>query len=93
MKLLRFADSKRAILTFEAGDVELARDADSFLLQAQGSITHQDTPALEELMHGNHTCLFSVTDGDAELMNGRYHVTFLTLEPDQLVVRISVGEA
>lgn len=92
MKLLRFADSKRTILLFQASEVELARDGVEFLIQASGEITFQDTPALEELMHSNYACQFTVSEGETELLHGRYHVTFLTLEPDQLVARISVGE-
>ena len=92
MKTIAFADAKRPILTFEAGEVDLTRDGVDFVLQAHGSITFQDTPALEELMHSDYACLMTVSEGEQELMHGRYKVTFLAIEPDQLVARISVGE-
>lgn len=92
MKTLTFADSKRPIITFEAEYVNISQDGADFVIQAGGEITFQDMPAFEELHHGNHPCLFTVTEGEAELLQGRYHVTFLTLEPTELVARISVGE-
>lgn len=92
MKTICFADTKRPILTFVTSEVELGRDGDAILLQAGGEITFQDMPALEELMYVKDDCLLSVHDGEKEMLHGRFHVTFLVLEPDQLVARISVGE-
>ena len=91
MKLLSFADAKRTIITFEAEDVDLNRDGDDFILVANGKITFQDTGALEELMHSDYLCQFTVSEGGTELMHGRYHVTFMALEEDMLAARISVG--
>lgn len=92
MKTLSFSDSKRPILTFEAEQADFARDGDAFVVQAGGAVTFQDTPALEEIMHGERPCLLCVTEGGEELLNGRFHTTFLVLEEDALAVRITVGE-
>ena len=92
MKTLSFSDNKRPILTFEAEHAEFARDGDAFLIQAGGAVTFQDTPVLEEILHGERACLLSVTEGDEVLMQGRFTTTFLLLEPDTLAVRLTVGE-
>lgn len=92
MKTIAFSDSKRPILTFEAENTEFSQDGDAYVIQANGTITFQDTAALEDLMHNNHPCLLRVTEGDAELLNGRFYATFLVLEEEMLVVRITIGE-
>jgi hypothetical protein len=92
MKTITFSDTKRPILTFAAEHTELAADGDAFVIQASGEITFQDTPALEDLMHNNHACLLRVEEDATELMSGRFHATFLVLEQEMLVVRITVGE-
>ena len=92
MKILSFSDSKRPILTFEAEHTEFARDGDAFVIQAGGAVTFQDTPALEEIMHGQRECQFHVTESGEELLQGRFYPTFLMLEEDALAVRLTVGE-
>lgn len=90
MKLLSFSDSKRPILTFEAENTEFSQDGDAYVIQASGAITFQDTPALEDMIHNNHHCLLRVSEGGQELLNGRYHSTFLVLEEEMLVVRLTM---
>jgi hypothetical protein len=92
MKIISFSDSKRPILTFEAEHTEFSQDGLAFLIQANGSITFQDTPALEDLTHSNHSCLIRVSENDETLLDGRFHTDFMTLETEMLVVRITVGE-
>lgn len=89
MKLLHFSDSKRPILTFEAEHTELAQDGDAFVIQAIGAITFQDSPALEDLTYNDHSCQLSVSEDGAELLHGQFGVTFMVLEPEQLVARIT----
>lgn len=93
MKTLHFFETRRPILTFLAEDVNYAPEGTEILLTAQGEITLQDTPAVEELFHGKPSCFLQVKEGEEILLDGRFHVTFLVLEPNQLVVRISVGDA
>lgn len=93
MKTLHFFESKRPILTFQAEDVNYAPDGAEILLTAQGEITFQDTPAVEELFHGKPSCFLQVKEQEEILLDGRFSVTFLVLEANQLVVRISVGDA
>lgn len=92
MKTLNFSDNKRPILTFEAEHTEFARDGEGFVIQAGGAVTFQDTPVLEEILHGERACLLSVTEDGEVLMQGRFVTTFLMLEPDTLAVRLTVGE-
>lgn len=93
MKLLTLADSKRPILSFEAQDVSYSHDgASDIIIQASGSILFQDTPALEELLHSDYACLFSVTEGEETLLQGRYKITIINLEQGELVARITVGD-
>ena len=89
MKTLLFSYPKRPILHFSAENVDFAREKEAFLLQAQGEISFQDTPALEELMYVHPACQFSVTEAGEELLHGHYSITILVLEPDQLVARIT----
>lgn len=92
MKTLAFSTGKLPILTFEAEHAEFARDGDAFIVQAGGGITFQDTPLLEEFLHGERECRLHVTEGDEELLQGRFHTTFLVLETDSLAVRLTVGD-
>lgn len=65
------------------------QDGGEFLVTAEGAITFQDTAAIEELMHGKDSCLLHIREGEQVLLDGRFNVTFIVLEPEQLVVRIS----
>lgn len=89
MKTLYFADSKRPILTFEAEHVDIAQDADGLIVQANGCITEQDSEALQEAMHSNYACLFTVKEAGEELLHGRFQVVFLNVEPEQMAARIT----
>lgn len=98
MKTLHFFESKRPILTFEAEDLSYAPDgmdaegAPEFLVTAGGAITFQDMPLVEELIHGvKPSCFLQVKEGEQTLLDGRFRVTFLVLEPDQLVIRLSIA--
>lgn len=90
MKTLAFSSSKQPILTFKAEHVEFAQDGDAFIIQAGGEVTFQDTPLLEEFMHGERACQLLVTEHGAELLQGRFLTTFLVLEPDSVVTRLTV---
>lgn len=90
MKTLAFSSSKQPILTFEAEHAEFAQDGDAFIIQASGEVTFQDTPLLEEFMHGERACQLLVTEQGAELLQGRFLTTFLVLEPDTVVTRLTV---
>lgn len=92
MKTLTFSTSKLPILTFVAEHAEFARDGNAFIIQAGGEVTFQDTPLLEEFLHGERDCQLRVSEGDEELLQGRFHTTFLVLETDSLAVRLTVGE-
>lgn len=92
MKTLHFFESKRPILTFEAEDVSYAPDGEEYLITANGEITFQDTPAIEELLHGvREGCFLQVSEGSETLLDSRVKTTFLVLEPEQLVLRISIA--
>lgn len=92
MKTLSFSTNKQPILTFVAEQVELARDGEAFIIQAGGEVTFQETPLLEEIFHGERECQLRVTEGEEELLQGRFHTTFLVLEHNTLAVRIAVSE-
>lgn len=93
MKTITFSDSKRPILTFVAEHTEFAADGDAYVIQAGGEITFQDMPAYEDLVHNGHSCLLRVEEDGQELLSGRFHADFMALEPEMMVVRITVGES
>lgn len=89
MRTITFGNHKRSFLTFEAEEVDFRPDGEDFLISAQGRITFQDAPAMEEIMaQGRYTCLILVQENDEELLHDRYRVTFLVLEAEHFVARI-----
>lgn len=88
MKIISFSTNRNPILSFEAEHTEFTQDAGAYVIQAMGEITFQDTPLLEEFLHGERDCQLRVTEGNTELLNGSFTTTFLHLEMDGFVVRL-----
>lgn len=88
MPTITFSDNKHAFLTFQAEAIETDRDGVSMLLTAGGEITQQDTQALEERIAFPTECHVCIEDGGKELISQRLSVTFVAVEPGQLVARL-----
>lgn len=88
MPTLTFSSGKHIFLTFSANEVETDRDGAAMLLSAQGEITQQETPLLEERIALPTQCHVAITEGEKTLVSERFTVTFLAVEPDQLVARL-----
>ena len=89
MKELLFTHGKQVALRFETEHMEFEQQVESILLTGEGEITAQDMPSVEA-MFAEYPCQLTVTENGEELLNGRFLVTLLLLEPNQIAARLRV---
>lgn len=89
MQTITFSEHKKTIACFQAEALNVEKQPDGLLISAEGEMTQQDTPLLENYLYEAQACHVQITQEEDTVVSDRFTVTFFTCEQNMLVVRLS----